>query len=93
MVARSLEKGFAFSLASGEVEASPSLTSLASSDFLPKAKGKEDLRLSDLISGFFSPLTTGAASVAVVSTGTVAGLETSVLKGSVVSGLGMTGAF
>lgn len=90
MVARSLEKGFAFSLASGEVEASPSLTS---SDFLPKAKGKEDLRLSDLISGFFSPLTTGVASVAVVSTGTVAGLETSALKGSVVSGLGMTGAF
>lgn len=89
MVARNLEKGFAFSLESGEVAASPSLVS---SDFLPKAKGKDDLRLSDLISGFLSPLTTGVASVAVVSTGTVAGLVTSVLSGSVASGLGMTGA-
>lgn len=90
MVARSLEKGVAFSLASGEVAAAS--PSLFSSDFLPRPKGKEDLRLSDLISGFFSPLTTGVASVAVVSAGTVAGLVTSVLKGSVASGLGMTGA-
>lgn len=94
MVARNLEKALGlFFSASGDA-ASPSGV-VAPSVFLPKAKGKEDFRLSDL-----TPLTAGetgaAASVAgstvVVSVGTVAGLDTSVLRGSVVSGLGMTGA-
>lgn len=89
MVARNLEKGFGLSLESGEEEVSPSLIS---SDFLPKAKGKVDLRLSAFSSAFLSPLTTGEASVAGVSTATAAVSATSVLRGSVASGLGMTGA-
>lgn len=88
MVARSLEKALVpFFSASAEVSAS---VVGPASDFLPKAKGKEDFRLSALGTSFFSPLTAGVASV--VSIGTVAGLATSALRGSVVSGLGMTGA-
>lgn len=91
MVARSLEKALGpFFSASAEVSASGEAG--PASDFLPKAKGKVDFRLSALgAASFLSPLTTGVASV--VSVGTVAGLATSALRGSVVSGLGMTGAF
>lgn len=89
MVARSLEKALGpFFSASAEVSASGLIG--PASDFLPKANGKVDLRLSALGASFFSPLTAGVASV--VSVGTVAGLATSALRGSVVSGLGMTGA-
>lgn len=93
MVARNLEKGLGLLAFSASGEAAPSSTAAGlvglDSVFLPKAKGKDDLRLSALTS-FFSPLTAGATSV--VSAGTLAGLETSVLRGSTVSGLGMTGA-
>lgn len=93
MVARNLEKalGLFLSVASGEVASASGV--VAPSAFLPKAKGKDDFRLSDL-----TPLTAGVvgaaagASVVVVSVGTLAGLETSALRGSVASGLGMTGA-
>lgn len=89
MVARNLEKALGplvFSESPGT--SSPGLEGL-DSDFLPKAKGKDDFRLSALRS-FLSPLTAGATSA--VSVGTLAGLETSALRGSAVSGLGMTGA-
>lgn len=95
MVARNLEKGLGLLAFSASGEAAPSSTAaglvgLEEPLFLPpRAKGKDDLRLS-LLTSFFSPLTAGVVSV--VSTGTLAGLETSVLRGSTVSGLGMTGA-
>lgn len=85
MVARNLEKGLSFFFSSGD--AAPSSVGVVPSAFLPKAKGNEDLRFSDFMS-FFSPLTGGetgvsvAASVVAVSAGTLAGEETSVLKGS-----------
>lgn len=89
MVARNLEKGLVLAFSpSGELASSPGLPGL-DSVFLPKAKGKADFRLSAFVS-FFSPLTAGATSV--VSVGTLAGLETSVARGVVVSTLGMTGA-
>lgn len=91
MVARNLEK--ALGLLAFSVSA-PSSVAGAASFFLLNAKGKEDLRLSDFTSFLVSPLVTGDAGVtSVVSTGTVAGLVTSVLRGSEASGAGMTGAF
>lgn len=92
MVARNLEKGLGLLAFSASGEAAPSSTAAGLVGLLflpPRAKGKDDLRLS-LLTSFFSPLTAGVVSV--VSTGTLAGLETSVLRGSTVSGLGMTGA-
>lgn len=84
MVWRSLEKGEAFSFFS------PSSSEAGDFSFLPKAKGRLDLRFSAFRSFLVSPLVAGVTSV--VSVGTVAGEATSAERGSLVSTAGMTGA-
>jgi uncharacterized membrane protein len=82
MVARSLEKGdLGFSLSSSEV---------VSFFLAPKAKGRELLRFSALVSFLVSPFT--AAGVSVASVAAAAGAATSADRGSEVSTAGITGA-